>query len=335
MPAKKKKPTPTVETITSYKGFNKDWKCRGFQFKVGESFNHDGAVKACESGFHACEYPLDMFVYYPPAGNRFAVVEQSGELSRHDGDSNVASKSISIMAEISIADLVKAAIEYTSSRCKPVDPESPASATGYQGAASATGYQGAASATGYQGAASAAGYQGAASAAGYQGAASAAGYQGAASATGYQGAASATGCRGAASATGYQGAASATGGRGAASATGDQGAASATGCRGAASATGYQGAASATGDQGAASATGCRGAASATGKASVAIATGWKGRAQAAKGCAIALVFRDDDGNIVHIRASKVGENGIKAGVWYTLDANGEFLEIKDEGEME
>jgi hypothetical protein len=290
MTAKKKKTTPTVETITTFKGFDKDLKCRGFQYKVGETFKHDGAVKACESGFHACEYPLDVFGYYPPAGNRFAVVEQSGELSRHSDDSKVASKSISIKAEISIAGLVKAAIEYTTSRCNPVDPESPASATGYQGAASATGYQGAASATGVRGAASATGYQGAASA------------------TGYQGAASATGVRGAASATGYQGAASATG---------------------------YQGAASATGDQGAASATGYQGAASATGEASVAVSTGWEGRAQAAEGCAIVLVFRDDDGNIVHIRARKVGDNGIKAGVWYTLDAQGEFLEINDKGDDE
>jgi len=291
MTKKAEKSAPAVETVISYKGFDKDWKCHGFQYKVGETFTHDGTVKACESGFHACEYPLDVFSYYSPAGSRFAAVEQSGELNRHSDDSKVASKSISIMAEISIPGLVKAAIEYTSRRCKPVDPESPASATGDQGAASATGDQGAASATGDQGAASA---------------------------TGYRGAASATGVRGAASATGHRGAAAATGVRGAASATGDQGAASATGDQGAASATGYRGAASATGDQG---------AASATGKASVAAATGWNGRAQGAAGCAIVLAYRDYDGKIIHIRASKVGENGVKPDVWYSLDENGEFVE--------
>ena len=239
MTTKKKKAAEAVETITAYKGFENDWKCRGFQYKVGESFSHEGEVKACESGFHACEYPLDVFNYYHPSGNRFAVVEQSGELSRHSGDSKVASKSIAIKAEIDTAGLVKAAIEYTTSRCTPVDPESPASATGYQSAASATGYHSAASATGGQGAASATGYQ----------------------------------C--AASATGYQG------------------------------------------------------AASATGKASVAVATGCEGRAQAADGCALVLVFRDDDGNIIHIRASKVGDNGIKPNVWYSLDKAGEFVEVE------
>ena len=238
MTEKTKKKVNPVEEITSFKGFNDKWECRGFKFKPGETFHHDGQVKACESGFHACEYPLDVFNYYPPAGSRFAVVKQYGDLSRHDGDTKVSSKSISIMAEINIAVLVKAAIEYTTSRCKPVDHVSPASATGYQGAASATGYQGAASATGASGAASA------------------------------------TGARGAASATGYQG------------------------------------------------------AASATGESSVAAATGWNGRAQGAEGCAIVLVHRDDYGKIIHIRASKVGDNGIKPGVWYKLSSDGHFVEI-------
>ena len=148
MIAKTNTSAPAGEPVISYKGFDNVWKCRDFQYEVGKTFTHDGSVNACESGFHACEYPLDVFEYYPPAGSRFAVVKQYGELSRHDVDSKVASKSISIMAAISISGLVESAIEYTSRRCKPIDPESPASATGDHGAASATGTQGAASATG-------------------------------------------------------------------------------------------------------------------------------------------------------------------------------------------
>ncbi len=173
---KKQAPAPAPAPIVSYKGFNGDWKCRDFQYEVGGTYHHDGEVKACNSGFHACEYPLDVFNYYSPAGSKFAMVEQSGDLSRHGDDSKVASKTISIKLEIDIPFLVKAAIEYTTSRCLPIDPSSSASATGYQGAASATGDQGAASATGYQGAASATGDQGAASATGDQGVACGLGY---------------------------------------------------------------------------------------------------------------------------------------------------------------
>ena len=173
----------TSETITSYKGFDKDLACHPeggerVQYAIGETVEMDGEVEPCKRGFHACEYPLDVFRYYAPAGSRFAVVEQSGALARHDGDSKVASSRLTVKAEITLAGIIKAAIEYTFQRAKPVDPESPASATGYQGAASATGTRGAASATGDQGAASATGDHGAASATGDQGAASATGYDG-------------------------------------------------------------------------------------------------------------------------------------------------------------
>ena len=199
-----------TKKIIAYKGFNQDMTCRGYQFEVGKTYKHEGEVKACESGFHSCEYPLDVFSYYAPAQSVFCVVEVSGDLSRHGEDLKIASSKLKVKAKIDLAGLVKAAIEYTFSRSKPEGEK----ATGNRGAASATGDFGAASATGNYGAASATGDRGAASATGNYGAASATGNQGAASATGNQGAASATGYQGAASATGYQGAASATGYRG-------------------------------------------------------------------------------------------------------------------------
>ena len=127
----------------NYKGMNTDMTCRGFQYEVGKEYETDKA-EACECGFHACEYPLDVFNYYSPAGSRFFEVEQSGEISKKNDDTKVASTKIKIGAEISIEGLVKAAIQYTKERCH----DEGASATGDQGAASATGYQGAASATG-------------------------------------------------------------------------------------------------------------------------------------------------------------------------------------------
>ena len=146
----------------NYKGMDLNMKCRGFQYEVGKEYETDSA-EVCESGFHACEYPLDVFNYYPPAGGRFFEVEQSGDMSRSNDDTKVASTKIKIGAEIGIAGLVKAAIEYTKERCT---EEPGGHATGYQGAASATGDQGAASATGDRGAASATGNRGAASVSG-------------------------------------------------------------------------------------------------------------------------------------------------------------------------
>ena len=165
----------------NYKGMDANMQCRGLQYEVGKEYETDEAV-ACETGFHACEYPLDVINYYAPAESRYAVVEQSGKISKSGDDTKVASTKIKIVAEIGIAGLVKAAIEYTKTRAK---EEPGGHATGNQGAASATGDHGAASATGYQGAASATGYQGAASATGNQGAASATGKAGVALAAGF------------------------------------------------------------------------------------------------------------------------------------------------------
>ena len=158
--------------MTTYKGFNEDMICRGFQYEEGKEYEENEAI-ACEKGFHACEYPLDCFSYYSPNESVYHVVEQSGEISKHEDDSKVASTKIKIGAEINIAGLVKAAIEYTTKR---INPE--AKSDGAYGASSATGDYGASSATGNYGASSATSAYGASSATGHCGASSATGYKG-------------------------------------------------------------------------------------------------------------------------------------------------------------
>ena len=145
------------EVIKSFKGFKPDMTCKGFQYKEGESYEEDTAI-VCEKGFHACEYPLDCFRYYNPAESVFHEVEQSGKIDR-DGYTKTASTKIKIGAEINIAGMVKAAIEYTVKRANKETGNDKnygaSSATGDYGASSATGNCGASSATGYKGASSA------------------------------------------------------------------------------------------------------------------------------------------------------------------------------------
>ena len=294
------------KTVVAYKAFDLALKCRDHQFEVGKTYTHEGNVQACQSGFHACEYPLDVFAYYVPAHSRYAIVEQSGVLSRHADDSKVASSVITIKAELSLHDLIQAATDYTFTRAQKVEGST---SRGVGKGASSTGRQGAASSTGTRGAASSTGDYGAASSTGIRGAASSTGFQGAASSTGFQGAASSTGVQGAASSTGDRGAASSTGDWGAASSTGDSGAASSTGYRGAASSTGHYGAASSTGRQGAA------------------MASGYEGRVMGSDGNALFLVERDANYAIIAVWAGIVGRDGIKPHVWYVLK-NGKPVEV-------
>jgi len=247
-----------AEVVTAYKGFDANWKCRGFQYAVGQSYEHTGAVEACRNGFHACEHPLDVFSYYSPVGNRFAVVEQSGALSRHDEDTKIASSRIAIKAEIGIPALITAAFEFVKSRCEPAKD------------------------------------------------------------------AHDTGDSSASSATGYSSASSATGDSSASSATGDRSASSATGDSSASSATGDSSASLTTGDN---STSQILPAEDGALLYAVAIALGSDSTARAPLGSAIVLTHRDDKGAIVHIRASKIGDNGLKPMVWYSLDASGEFVE--------
>ena len=195
--------------VVSIKGFDQNFRCRGFQFEVGQTYSVGGKVKACKTGFHGCpldEHPFSVTAFYG-FQSRFAIVEQSGE--RDFSGPKLASASITIKEEISLHDLIARAVKWVFDRSRPEG----ASATGYSGAASATG---------------------------------------------------------------------------------------------------------------------ARGAASATGMHCVAIGVGYLARAMATETNAICLVCRADDGSIIAIRASMAGENGIKPGIWYSLNEAGEFVECED-----
>ncbi|EGW1915506.1 hypothetical protein D1K53_14050 [Salmonella enterica] len=195
----------------TFKGFNKNLKCRDFQFEIGKTFHHDGKVEACGSGFHACECPFDVFSYYPPAESRYAETISFGVIDREEiGDTKIASASITIKAELTLPQFIQRGIEWIWSKIdKSLEQQI---MTGDQSAATNTGYQSAAEVSGSQ---------------------------------------------------------------------------------------------------------------------SVAASLGIEGKARASEGGAIVLCYRDEDGELIHIRASKVGENGIMPDTWYQLDEDGGFVECE------
>ncbi|EBZ2055611.1 hypothetical protein D8Q92_24465 [Salmonella enterica subsp. enterica serovar Weltevreden] len=206
-----------TKEIVTFKGFNKDLKCRDFQFEIGKTFHHDGKVEACVSGFHACECPFDVFSYYSPADSRFAETISFGITDREeDGDTKIASASITIKAELTLPQFIQRGIEWIWSKI-------------------------------------------------------------------------------------------------------DKSLEQQIMC-------GNRSAATNTGNQSAATNTGDWSAAEVSGSQSVAAAFGIEGKARASEGGAIVLCYRDEDGELIHIRASKVGENGIMPNTWYQLNEDGEFV---------
>ncbi|EBH3901459.1 hypothetical protein CP650_15755 [Salmonella enterica] len=227
-----------TKEIVTFKGFNKDLTCRDFQFAIGETFHHDGKVEACGSGFHACECPFDVFSYYPPAESRYAETISFGVIDREEeGDTKIASASITIKAELTLPQFIQRGIEWIWSKIdKSLEQQIM---------------------------------------------------------------------------------------------TGNWSAATNTGNRSAATNTGNRSAATNTGDWSAATNTGNRSAAEVSGSQSVAASLGIEGKARASEGGAIVLCYRDEDGELIHIRASKVGENGIMPDIWYQLNEDGEFVECE------
>ncbi len=281
-------------TIKTYKGFNKDMTCREFRYEEGKEYEHNGNVRACKSGFHACENPMDVLGYYPPCDNkgnlqRYCEVEQSGTLDCSEND-KVCSSRLRVVAEIGLNGLIKAGVRFILDKVDFKDAKE--SNTGDQSAATNTGDRSAATNTGNQSAATN------------------------------------TGNQSAATNTGNWSAATNTGDWSAATNTGNQSAATNTGNRSAATNTGDRSAATNTGDQSAATNTGDWSAATVEGEESIAVVTGYGGKAKGALGCWIVLTERDGNRHILGVKAVKVDGDAVKPDKWYMLK-NGEITECE------
>ena len=165
------------EIIKGYKGFDKNLKCRGYQFEIGKKFEEKEKPKCCNNGFHFCEYPLDVFDYYAPSNSRFCEVEALGDIDKEEENTKVATNKIKIGAEINFESLTKAAINFIYERVNKEETEestknkdnSIASNTGYRSVASNTGESSVASNTGDSSVASNTGEKGIASSIGIEG----------------------------------------------------------------------------------------------------------------------------------------------------------------------
>ena len=172
-----------------YKGFDKDLKCRDFQYEIGKEYEEERA-EICDTGFHACENPLDVFGYYAPADSRYCEVDLDAN-DQKSNDSKRVGKKISIKAEIGIAGIIKAGVEYIKDQVNWDDDKK--SNTGDQSAATNTGYRSAATNTGSWSAATNTGYRSAATNTGDQSAATNTGYRSAATVEGKESVAMAIG----------------------------------------------------------------------------------------------------------------------------------------------
>ena len=98
--------------MKSYKGFDKNLKCRDFQYEIGKEYEMDGEIKVCSRGFHACESPFDVFDHYTMIDSRFCEVEQDGNISKEDRGTKICSSKIKIKAELKLADMINLGVEW-------------------------------------------------------------------------------------------------------------------------------------------------------------------------------------------------------------------------------
>lgn len=291
--------------IKAIKGFDKDLKCRGFQYEVGKTYTIDGTIDICHNGFHAIPTdanPFKVFLYYPIATSRYCEVIISGEVQTEDG--KVCGSEITIVAEIGVDDIIIAYEEWIKEReeTKPRNHK--------------TSDMSSSSDIAYYGVATNKGNYSSASTFGNRSSASNTGHTSNSSTIGNRSSASNTGDYSRAYSNGNGSISSNTGQMSIANNSGELSIACNAGGNSIARNSGNQGSAINNGDYGSAEVSGC---------SSVAAAFGDESRVRGAIGCALFLTerggwdFKNHCTRIINVKAVIVDGVNVKADTWYTL----------------
>jgi len=318
-----------VETVLAFKGFDKDLKCRGYQFEIGKTFEHEGAVKACNSGFHSCENPLDVLNYYPLIGddgrlNRFATVKASGSISRHGDDSKIASAKLTIEAELSIPSFIKSAIKFISDACSSDAPaasgdSSKLAASGHYSKLAASGDYSQLAASGDSSQLAASGDSSQLAASGHSSQLAASGHSSKLAASGHYSKLAASGDYSKLAASGDSSQLAASGYSSQLAASGHSSQLAASGDSSKLAASGHYSKLAASGDYS---------QLAASGDSSLACAAALSCTASVGKNGCIVLTRWVESEKRYRVSVAYEGENGIKDGVFYQLDDNGNFVEV-------
>jgi hypothetical protein len=292
---------PATPVVIGYKGFDTDLKCRGFGYEVGKSYEHDGPVKACKSGFHACENPLDVFSYYGPVDARFCLVEMSGELSRRSEDSKIASAKITIKAEIGLPQIIADSVKWIMALCKASALGAEAASGDYSQLAASGDYSQLAASGDYSQLAASGDYSQLAASGDYSKLA----------------------------ASGDSSKLAASGDSSKLAASGDYSQLAASGDSSKLAASGYSSKLAASGDSSKLAASGDSSQLAASGKKSVACAAAPNCTASAGELGCIVLTRWVGIENRYRVSVGYVGENGIKPNVIYKIGSAGEFVEVE------
>ena len=285
--------------IVAYKGFDKNFQCRGFQYEVGKTYVHEGPVRICKSGFHACENPIEVLKYYPFVTSRYAEIMQSGKIIQDKYGTKIASSVLNVVKELSFLELVERSIKLAFEKrrknlVRKVRYKSHANNAGDYSIASSEGMKSIASVIGDYSIAIA------------------------------------NDCASLASSSGSLSIAKTFRSRSIASSCGDLSVSVTTGHWSIAATNDADSTSITTGDNSLASSIGGGSRSISTGRDSASISSGPDGMVSGGNGCALFLVYRDSHTNeILHTWSGIVGKNGIKPDVFYTLSSDGTPIEVE------